>query len=349
MDLRPVAGVLRAGGRLGIGAALALVAAATLSVPPAALAEQEHATLALPADGMHFLALYAAEDFHFLEQQGLDLKTVFIAGIGSFNAVVSGAADFSVGSGASLARAAARGQRMLAIANMSSRPTWAVALRKELAEAAHFDPKASLAERGKVLRNMKMGVGGINTVAHAYLKLIAQAGGVDPDNGMVVAAMQPPDIIAAMSRKAIDGFVDGPPWPQKTDHDGITVIIAEGIVGDPDWLAPIGSGVIITRPQTCAERRSLCVKLGRAVAMGAKFIHDHTAEALQSLKKRFPQADDTVLARSLAIVQKATPDPPVVEEAAIVNGDRMNVEAGMLKSEDMLKSYSGLFTDEFVR
>jgi ABC-type nitrate/sulfonate/bicarbonate transport system substrate-binding protein len=309
----------------------------------------EHATLALPADGMHFLALYAAQDFHFLEQQGLDLKVVFIAGIGSFNAVVSGAADFSVGSGASLARAAARGQRMLAIANMSSRPTWAVAVRKDAAEAAHFDPAAPLAARAQVLRDLRMGVGGINTVAHAYLKVIAKAGGIDPDNGMVVAAMQPPDIIAAMSRKAIDGFVDGPPWPQKTVQDGTTVTIAEGIAGDPDWLNPIGSGVIITRPQTCVERRSLCVKMGRAVAMGARFIHEHSPEALESLKKRFPQADEVALQRSLTIVQLATPDPPIVEEAAIVNGDRVNVEAGLLKQEDMLKSYKELFTDEFVR
>jgi ABC-type nitrate/sulfonate/bicarbonate transport system substrate-binding protein len=320
-----------------------------IGLSPRANAQMEHATLALPADGMHFLALYAAQDFHFLEQQGLDLKVVFIAGIGSFNAVVSGAADFSVGSGASLARAAARGQRMLAIANMSSRPTWAVAVRKDVAEAAHFDAQAPLATRAQVLKGLNMGIGGINTVAHAYLKVIAKAGGVDPDNGMVVAAMQPPDIIAAMSRKAIDGFVDGPPWPQKTTQDGTTVIIAEGIAGDPDWLAPIGSGVIITKPQTCTERRSLCVKMGRAVAMGARFIHEHSPEALASLKKRFPQVDEAALERSLTIVQLATPDPPIVEEAAIVNGDRVNVEAGMLKQEDMLKSYKELFTDEFVR
>jgi NitT/TauT family transport system substrate-binding protein len=327
----------------------ALAIGGTLALLPPARAEMEHATLALPADGMHFLALYAAQDFHFLEQQGLDLKIVFIAGIGSFNAVVSGAADFSVGSGASLARAAARGQRMLAIANMSSRPTWAVAVRKDIADAAHFDPQAPLATRAQVLKGLRMGIGGINTVAHAYLKVIARAGGVDPDNGMVVAAMQPPDIIAALSRKAIDGFVDGPPWPQKTVQDGTTVIIAEGIAGDPDWLAPIGSGVIITRPQTCTEHRSLCEKMGRGVAMGARFIHEHSPEAAESLKKRFPQVDAIALARSLTIVQMATPDPPLVEEAAIRNGDRVNVEAGLLAESDMLKSYKELFDNEFVR
>ncbi len=326
-----------------------LIALGILLAAVPARAEMEHATLSLPADGIHFLALYAAEDFHFLEQQGLEVKTVFIAGIGSFNAVVSGSAEFSVGSGASLARAAARGQRMLAIANMSSRPTWNVVVRKEVAEAAHFDRNAPLADRAKILKGLRMGVGGINTVAHAYLKVIAKTGGIDPDQGMVVAAMQPPDIIAAMTRQAIDGFVDGPPWPQKTDDDGMTVTVAEGIAGDPSWLAPVGSGLIITRPQLCIDHRSMCMKMGQAVAQGAKFIHEHSDEALASLKKRFPQFDEKTLARSLVVVQKATPSPPIVEEAAIVNSDKVNVEAGLMKPDEMLKSYDGLYTAEFVK
>ena len=328
--------------------AAALAVAACL-VAPARAADPDHVILSLPADGMHFLAFYAAQDFHFLEQQGLDVKVVFIPGIGSFNAVVSGAADFSIGSGASLARAASRGQRMLAIGNMSSRPTWSVVVRKDIAEAKHFDPKAPLAERAKILKDLRMGIGGVNTVAHAYLKVIAKIGGVDPDNAMVVAAMQPPDVMAAMSRKAIDGFVDGPPWPQKSTQAGDTVFVSEGIAGDPEWLAPIGSGLIITKPQTCTDRRALCEKMGRAVAMGAKFIHEHPDDAMESLKKRFPQVDHDVLAQSLVIVQKATPSPPIVEEAAIINGDKMNVQAGLMKEDDMLKSYAGLFTDEFVR
>ena len=112
----------------GVLAAGVIIFLALGALTPQAQAEMEHATLSLPADGMHFLALYAAQDFHFLEQQGLDLKIVFIAGIGSFNAVVSGGADFSVGSGASLARAAARGQRMLAM------PT---RVRKEFDQSVH--------------------------------------------------------------------------------------------------------------------------------------------------------------------------------------------------------------------
>src|SRR5690348_6487184 len=102
------------------GALAALVAFIALAAP--ASAEDEHALMALPADVMQFLGIYAAQDLGFWKHEGLEVKTVFIAGVGSFNAVVSGAADFSVSSAAALTRAATHGQRMLAIANMIDKP-----------------------------------------------------------------------------------------------------------------------------------------------------------------------------------------------------------------------------------
>jgi len=63
--------------------------AAALSAAQPARAEQNHALLALPADVMQFLGVYAAADEGFWQREGLDVKTVFIAGVGSFNAVVA--------------------------------------------------------------------------------------------------------------------------------------------------------------------------------------------------------------------------------------------------------------------
>jgi hypothetical protein len=40
---------------------------------------------------------------------------------------------------------------MLAIANMIDKPVWVTVVGKESADAAHFDPKAPLAQRAKIL------------------------------------------------------------------------------------------------------------------------------------------------------------------------------------------------------
>ena len=58
-----------------------------------------------------------------------------IQGVGATNAVIAGSADFSQAGGSTLTRAAARGQRLLAIANTAERNIVAISLRKEVASA----------------------------------------------------------------------------------------------------------------------------------------------------------------------------------------------------------------------
>jgi ABC-type nitrate/sulfonate/bicarbonate transport system substrate-binding protein len=327
----------------------ALLAFALLGTAAPARAEEEHALMALPADVMQFLGIYAAQDLGFWKKQGLEVKTVLITGIGSFNAVVAGSADFSVSSAASLTRAAARGQRMLAIANMIDKPVWVLVIRKDIADAAHFDPKAPLAARAKILAGKTLSVDGINSVIHGYLKVIAKAGGVDPDTGITVAPLAPSETLAAFARHAIDGFVNGPPWPQTVLQDGTAVAVASPLTGDPDWIAPNGSGVIITRPDFCRDHRSICVKMGRGLAEGARFIHDKPEEGLALLKKHFDKVDPAVVERAFQAVVAGTPVPPVMTAKVLGNSEHLNIEAGLMAPSDQLSSYDGLYTDEFVK
>jgi NitT/TauT family transport system substrate-binding protein len=323
---------------------LSLLAAGT----PPACAEDEHVVLALPAEVMQFLGIYAAQDLGFWKQEGLDVKTVFIAGVGSLNAVVSGSADFSVSSAVALTRAAAHGQRMLAIANMIDRPVWSIVVSKEIADAAHFDSAAPLAERARLLAGKRMGIDAVNSVVHAYLRAIAKAGGVDPES-IIVAPLQPADTLAAFARKALDGFVGGTPWPQQVVQEGTGIVIASPITNDPDWIAPNGSGVVVTRPQFCVEHRSICVKMGRGLVAGAKFIHEQPQDALALMRKHFDKIDAAVIERSFKIVQIGTPVPPSMVAAVLSNSERLNIEAGLEAPSDQLKSYDGMFTDEFVK
>ncbi len=328
--------------------AMAVAAILTLGVLPVR-AEDEHALLALPADVTQFIGIYAARDLGFWQREGLEVKTVFIAGISAFNAVVSGSADFSVSSGVALTRAAAHGQRLLAIANMIDKPVWSIVIRKDIADAEHFDPAAPLAVRARLMQGRKMGIDVVSSVIHAYLRAIAKTGGVDPEKDMVVAPLQPADTLAAFGRKALDGFVAGTPWPQQVVQDGTGVIIASPLTNDPDWIAPNGSGVVVTRPQFCIEHRSICVKMGRGLAAGAKFIHEQPDAALALMKKHFDKTDPAVIERTFKVVQIGTPVPPAMVAAVLSNSERLNIEAGLMAPDDQLKSYDGLFTDEFVR
>ncbi len=325
----------------------ALALAALIFATPSR-AETEKTTMALPAVAIVFLSSYVAEDAHLYEKNGLDVKTVFIAGVGAFNAVVSGSADFSNSSGLSFNRAAAHGQRMLAIANTLDKLPMAVVLRKDIADQIHFDPKAPLAQRAQALKGRSMAVDSINSIVHAYLRVIAKSGGFDPEQ-VTVTPLQPPDMLSALDRKAIDGFSNGPPWPQKVETEGRAVLVAGGIEGDPPGINPLAFNVIVARPQYCQDHRSICMKMGHAMIDAANFIQDHPDETFAFLKQRFKEVGEAALKRAFDEVRAATPRTPDVTVVQLANADKLNLDAGLMKPEDKVQSYDGLFTDAFLK
>src|SRR4051812_49580654 len=138
--------------------------------------------MAVPAVGFPFVASYVADGLNLWDKHGLKVRTIVIAGIGSTNAVISGSAEFAQISGLSLTRAAANGQRLLAIVNTTDKPITEISIRKDIATAANFDRKAPLEKRAQILKGHSFAIGGVNTVVHAYLRIVAGIGGPDPQN-----------------------------------------------------------------------------------------------------------------------------------------------------------------------
>ncbi len=328
---------------LFLGATLAI----SLLAGAPARAAMDHAKVAIPSPIVDFAAEYLAEELFYKDLE-IDITPIAIAGVGAMNAVISGSVEFSFSSGGSLTRAAARGQKLLAIATLNNRIGEFAVIRKDLAEAAHFDPAAPIAARAQILKGRTFGIGGVGSIGDAYLKVVAKAGGVDFKD-IVFSALQPPDIVAAMSRKVLDGFSLGSPWAQQVVHDGSAVVIANGVDGDPPGYSPAAAALLVTRPQLCAEHRSICVKVGHAMLLAANYIHEHPQEAIAILKKKFTTIDGAVLSSAFSEVVKMTAQPPVTSAAQLKNGDKLNLDAGFIKPDEVLASYDDLFTTEFVK
>jgi NitT/TauT family transport system substrate-binding protein len=326
--------------------AAALVLIAGMSEPARAQQGTEDVVLAVPNVALTFAPGYLAEDMGLFAKQGLNVKSVVITGVGSANAVISGSADFAEISGATLTRAAARGQRMIGIVSTLNRPTIQIVLRKEL--AAGFDVKAPLDQRVQLLRGRTIAVDSINSVIHAYVLLLARRAGLSPDD-IRIAPMAPNNAMAAYQTRQVDGFAMSMPWPLQPMLDGSAVVIASGSDGDPADMYPFGHNVFVAKPETCERRKSACAKLGKAMVEAISAMLDRPDEALALLKKRFAAFDEKLLAAGFAEIRKGTPRPPVVTKADLENAELYNIGAGLLKPEEKLKSYDGLYTDEYVR
>jgi sulfonate transport system substrate-binding protein len=323
---------------------LTLALAAALAGP--ALAQDEEASLAYPNVAFTFAAQYVAEDAGLFAKHGLKLKPLLITGPGSTNAVISGSADFGLASTAVQTRAAARGQRLLSIANTTDRPTVQIILRKEL--VPNVDPKAPLADRIRLLRGRTIAVDAIGSIIHGYPLMLARRAGFDP-NELRISPMAPPTALAAFQSRQIDGFAMSMPWPIGPVLEGGATLIASGPDGDPPDMTPFGNATVVTKPETCERRKSVCQKIGRALVEAVNYLYDRPADTLALLKKRFSTLDDKVLAAGFELIRKSTPRSPVTLRAALENGELYSIEAGLLKAEDRLKSYDGLYTDEYVK
>ena len=89
--------------------------------------------------------------------------------------------------------------------------------------------------------------------------------------------------------------------------------------------------------------------MAHGLIAAAAILHDHPDQALAVLQKRFPQMDAQILKSSIAIVAAATPALPAVTARQLENSERFNVAAGVVKPGQAVKSFAGLYTDEFVR
>lgn len=321
---------------------------AVLSIVAPGQAETERITLIIPAELVSLLPLYVAEDTGLWRQAGLDVNIVTIPSVGGMNAVIAGSADVSFSTGAAITRAAAHGQKLVAIAELGNETGQILVLRKDIVDAAKLDPAAPLSERAKLLKGKTIAVGGIGSIADAFLKAVAHEGGVEP-NDVVATPMQAQEFLAAFAQKKLDGFVFGPPYAQQTVHDGTGVIIADGSGPLIPDLSPSAAGLLVTRPGYCSDHRSICEKLGHSMVEAVDYLNAHPQEARDILHRHFPTVDPSVIAASYDAVKQMIPHPPLASVTDLANSEIINIRAGFLKPEDQLKSYDALFDNEFVK
>lgn len=331
----------RRSGLLALGFAVGLL-------PTTVGAQSIDLVIALPAPTLTFSAAFLAEDAGFYKQEGLNVSHRMLVGVGATNAVIAGSADFTIGTGPVFLRAAAKGQRMLAIANLIDRPLVELVLRKDVAEAAGFNDKMPLAERAKLLKGKTIAIQGVGSIVHAWERLVAHRGGLDVETDVRIAPMDPPPMLAAMQTKSVDGFATSLPYTTEAVVKGGAVMFASGTKDAPDLL-PFAYGLVYTKPETCAQHRNKCEKVARALAAANRMITERPAEALDILKKRFDKMDQQVLAAAWPTVAGAHARDLHVTVPGLAHSQQVSVEAKLLDAKDELKSFDGLYTADFVR
>jgi len=322
--------------------------AGTTLLAASARADSAQVTLALPSVNISFTSLYLADDLHLWADQGLEVKTIVLPGVGTNNAVINGSVQFAIGSSDAITRAWAHGQHMQAIGSGVKKTMEWVMIRKEVAEAAHFDPTAPLSERAKILKGRTIAVTGIGSLPDAVLKSVAAEAGIAPGD-IVTPTMLPPEIMAAWKTKRIDGFSNAMPYAQQVMADGSGVMVSDPTKGEPTKFFPIAASIVTVRADYCPAHADLCTKFMTGMIAGIKIVVTDREKTMAEMKKRFPAYDDKVLGMAYDALKEAENYPPRVDPKAIENGDLMNIAAGFLKPEEKLKDYQPLIDNSYIK
>lgn len=318
--------------------------------PTAGRCQQEtEVVFAIPALTLTFTGHFVAEDAGFFKQEGLKVTTRNLVGVASPNAVLAGSAEFTMGTGPVFLRAASKGQKFLAIANLVDRPMVELVLRKDVADAAGITDKTPPIERAKALKGKTIAVQGMGSIVHAWQRYVTNRGGLDVEKDVRATPMDPPAMFPALDNKQVDGYATSMPFTTQAIVTGSAIMLASSTFDAPELL-PFAYGLIYTRPEVCKEKRDLCARVARAYAGAAKMIQDRPDEVFETvLKKRFAKMDPGLLTEAWKVAHKAHAKDIRVTVPQLENSQKVSLDAKLLDPKDALKSFDGLFTDEFVR
>ena len=285
----------------------------------------------------------------FWKEPGLEVKLTQLGGIQAMNAMLSGSVEFSNSSLATIIRANIRGQKVLAIGTALDGIMQELVLSTAAAKAAGVTETSPIDKKAAALRGKKITVNSPNTLPHAMVRYVARKGGIDPEREITFASMQPEAAVAALKGGSVDGIAGGMPQTVQAVRDGLGILLASGVRGDFPELLPVSNNMIVTRPEFCEKKPSVCEKLMAGYAKAGTYMHEHPKESVEILKKRMAGMDEAVLAESFERILKWTPKSTRINEAVFPNSQEFMVAGGMLKAEEKLSSFKDIYTNKYAK
>jgi NitT/TauT family transport system substrate-binding protein len=303
-------------------------------------------TLALPASTLVFSTAFIAQDLGLFARENLDVRLKAISGVGAVNAVLAGEADFTVGSGPTFLRAIARGQRLLAIANLIDRPLVELVVRRDRLPV--MNEHATLASRGQSLKGMTIASQGMGSITHAWIRYVASDGGLDPERDVRVTPLDPPAMVTALAAGLIDGFATSPPFTTQSVRSGVAVSLARGAIDAPE-LQPFGYALLYGRPETCVQRKEVCARMVRAFAAASRAIAETPDVVFEKvLVPRFAGVDRALLHAAWTDIRGAHVSDVRVTDTQLDHSQQLSLRAKLLAPGEAVDRFGALFTHEFI-
>lgn len=294
-----------------------------------------------------FMPSYVAVAKGYFKDEGLDAEIrVFRGGAQAMAAVISGDAHIYVGVPSTAMQAVAKGQAVKVYAAVMNQLSMDVILQGDVAKSKGITSASTQEARIQALKGLTMAVNATGGSPDQVLRFVLTKGGMVPEKDVTISPVgDNAAILAAFSRKRVDGFFLSPPTSDiavekfggtkifsfsKGEYEPLAGILYLGLISRADWLA--------ANPERSA-------KIVRALWRALKLIHDDPVEATSATRQYFSELDKQAFEGGAAAVREAIPNNPRVEARGMelsrsfsdaVNGEKFNGDL------------SSVYTNEYV-
>lgn len=255
---------------IGLGTAAALAAPARIAVA------KDKLTVVMSSFDMLFWVTLSAQALGYFAEQDLEVELVRAGGgARSLAAVAGGDAQFNIGAPTSAFRARARGSDVMMVAPAVVQYVDNITMSGDWARKQGITAQSTYQDRLRALRGMTLAVSSVGGGADQLVRFLAKQAGINPDRDMTITAI--PDganMMAAMSRSRIDGFVIPPPTGEDAvrSHGAQPLIWAgRGEVPQLDGFVYIG---VIARESWLNRNREVAVRFLRAQQRAMQTVHN---------------------------------------------------------------------------
>jgi sulfonate transport system substrate-binding protein len=292
---------------------------------------------------LYYLPLTVTERLGYFKEAGLDVEiSDFQGGAKSLQALMGGSVQVVTGSFDHTIQIQAKGERIVALVQMGRFPGFALALRKEKADA-YKSPKD--------LKGMKIGVTAPGSSTHfMVLYMMAQAG-LKPEDASFIGTGSGNTVVAAVKRGEVDAISNADPMINILDREGAVKIVADTRTAEGTrtvYGGPYPAAVLYTKAEFAEKNPNTAQALVTALVRGLKWVQSHSPEEIAKIMpEEYALGNREIYVQSIKTNLPAySPDGKFTREAAetaykVLKAFDPNVQNATI---DLSKTY----TDTFV-
>lgn len=270
------------------------------------------------AEGAHvigYLPIYIAKDEGYFTQAGLDVDIVPTRGSAqAVAAIIGGSADVALATISDVANAVAQGRNLKVIAGITNQPQMMLTVSSDFAKKHNITANSPIEERVKALKGGTFAISAPGSMTDDVMRTLLIMGKYSPDQDAQIIALggSGSEMLGALARKSIDGFVLSPPAGNQAVADGKGIILVNLMTGEVPKYKDMMFQAVASTPAIIAAKREMLTKFIGAVAKAQKLIATDKHMALALGKKAFPNIDPAVFSSAFEISYASFSKYPVV-------------------------------------